>query len=95
MGRLFIALLSAALALPACATGDGQKTRAEAAKVDKEKVDKEKEQAAKKRSEQAKSQGGASSGQTAPPAGGTDLGAEAEREEARIRAGGSATSQSR
>jgi uncharacterized cupredoxin-like copper-binding protein len=90
MGRLFIALLSAALALPACATGDRQKTRAEAAKVDKEK-----EQAAKKRSEQAKSQGGASSGQSAPPAGSTDLGAEAEREEARIRAGGSATSQSR
>jgi hypothetical protein len=80
------------LSLPACASDD----KARAAATEKEKVDKEKEQAAKKRAEQAKDQGSASSGQTAaPPPGGTDLGLEAEKEEAKIRAGGSATSQSR
>ena len=55
MARLFIALLIAALALPACTH------------------------------EQARTQGGASTGQSAPPAGGTDLGAEAEKEEAKMR----------
>ncbi|HYG56005.1 MAG TPA: hypothetical protein VD965_11980 [Burkholderiales bacterium] len=85
MERLIAIALALALAVPACASTVGEKPATEVADLEKEKVDREKELAAKRRSDQAKAQESAAAGATRPPAGGTDLGTEAEKEEARIR----------